>query len=370
MNPRAARSASGTNNQVAGVDEADIVKTDGRYVYLALNGALRIVEALEAARRLGDQAPRQRARALRRGRSRRRLHGERRRRQALHLRVRLRVRRRRHVDAHPRVRHRQSRGAQGRPADRSLRLAHGGAPHRERRCTPSSPTATRRHAVYATWPADLETCGTKERVVRAKFAKLKLDERAQDPARALGFRRSAKTASKSRSAAGSCAPRSATGRPSRRSSRSTSRRQDARGHRRRSRAARARSSRPTTALYLSVVHQKADADGRWYSFYPVGRRGQRNPQVQVSARTPARRATWGAASSPATCSTSSRWTSGTATCASRRRAGASRSRAWRARCRSSPRARAATWSASARSRRSRPARTFARCASTAIAATW
>jgi len=44
--PRAAESASGTNNQVVGVDEADIVKTDGRYVYLAMNGALRIVEAL------------------------------------------------------------------------------------------------------------------------------------------------------------------------------------------------------------------------------------------------------------------------------------------------------------------------------------
>lgn len=43
---RSARRASGTNNQVAGVDEADIVKTDGKYVYLALNGALRIVEAL------------------------------------------------------------------------------------------------------------------------------------------------------------------------------------------------------------------------------------------------------------------------------------------------------------------------------------
>ncbi|MBI5532837.1 MAG: beta-propeller domain-containing protein [Deltaproteobacteria bacterium] len=41
-----ARSASHTNNQVAGVDEADIVKTDGRYVYLAINGALRIMEAL------------------------------------------------------------------------------------------------------------------------------------------------------------------------------------------------------------------------------------------------------------------------------------------------------------------------------------
>src|SRR5690606_31971616 len=44
--PRRARVASGTNNQVAGVDEADIVKTDGRYVYIAANGALRIVEAM------------------------------------------------------------------------------------------------------------------------------------------------------------------------------------------------------------------------------------------------------------------------------------------------------------------------------------
>lgn len=38
--------ASKTNVQVAGVDEPDIVKTDGRYVYMVANGALRIVEAL------------------------------------------------------------------------------------------------------------------------------------------------------------------------------------------------------------------------------------------------------------------------------------------------------------------------------------
>lgn len=43
---QAAQSASGTNTQVAGVDEADIVKNDGRYVYVAMNGALRIIEAL------------------------------------------------------------------------------------------------------------------------------------------------------------------------------------------------------------------------------------------------------------------------------------------------------------------------------------
>ncbi len=41
-----AKSHSRTNNQVADVDEADLVKTDGTYVYLTLNGALRIVEAL------------------------------------------------------------------------------------------------------------------------------------------------------------------------------------------------------------------------------------------------------------------------------------------------------------------------------------
>ncbi|MBW2459143.1 MAG: beta-propeller domain-containing protein, partial [Deltaproteobacteria bacterium] len=43
---RRAQSASHTNTQVAGVDEADIVKNDGAYIYLAMNGALRIVEAL------------------------------------------------------------------------------------------------------------------------------------------------------------------------------------------------------------------------------------------------------------------------------------------------------------------------------------
>lgn len=41
-----ARVFSGTNNQVAGVDEADIVKTDGEWVYLVSNGALRIIEAM------------------------------------------------------------------------------------------------------------------------------------------------------------------------------------------------------------------------------------------------------------------------------------------------------------------------------------
>src|SRR5262249_2081057 len=43
--PERAEQASGTNNQVVGVDEADFVKNDGRYIYLAQNGVLRIVDA-------------------------------------------------------------------------------------------------------------------------------------------------------------------------------------------------------------------------------------------------------------------------------------------------------------------------------------
>lgn len=40
-----ATDVSGTNNQVAGVDEADFVKNDGQYLYVVENGALRILRA-------------------------------------------------------------------------------------------------------------------------------------------------------------------------------------------------------------------------------------------------------------------------------------------------------------------------------------
>lgn len=43
-----ATSTSMTNNQVQGVDEADFVKNDSKYVYTVVNGALRIVEAWPA----------------------------------------------------------------------------------------------------------------------------------------------------------------------------------------------------------------------------------------------------------------------------------------------------------------------------------
>jgi inhibitor of cysteine peptidase len=46
--PPAAPEHSGTNNQVAGVDEADMVKTDGYYIYAATGGRVVIVKAFPA----------------------------------------------------------------------------------------------------------------------------------------------------------------------------------------------------------------------------------------------------------------------------------------------------------------------------------
>lgn len=43
-----ATQTSGTNNQVANVDEADFVKNDGQYLYIVANGALRILRAFPA----------------------------------------------------------------------------------------------------------------------------------------------------------------------------------------------------------------------------------------------------------------------------------------------------------------------------------
>jgi Beta propeller domain len=48
-NGEKASQSSGTNNQVAGVDEADFVKNDGQYLYIVANGALRILKAWPAS---------------------------------------------------------------------------------------------------------------------------------------------------------------------------------------------------------------------------------------------------------------------------------------------------------------------------------
>ncbi len=44
-----AGSASSTNNQVAGVDEADFIKNDTKYIYTVANGALHVIDAFPAA---------------------------------------------------------------------------------------------------------------------------------------------------------------------------------------------------------------------------------------------------------------------------------------------------------------------------------
>ena len=63
---RRAASASGTNDQVEGVDEADLVKNDGAYVYVASHGALLIAAALPP-KRLDHDAARRSEGAARRG---------------------------------------------------------------------------------------------------------------------------------------------------------------------------------------------------------------------------------------------------------------------------------------------------------------
>jgi hypothetical protein len=57
-NAGGAKQASGTNNQVAGVDEADFIKNDNKFIYAGINGALRIIEAFpgDRAREVGRVA--------------------------------------------------------------------------------------------------------------------------------------------------------------------------------------------------------------------------------------------------------------------------------------------------------------------------
>ena len=48
---------SGTNNQVAGVEEADIVKTDGRFIYAVLDGELLVIDADPASLAVRSRTP-------------------------------------------------------------------------------------------------------------------------------------------------------------------------------------------------------------------------------------------------------------------------------------------------------------------------
>ena len=265
--PAQAQSASGTNNQVAGVDEADIVKTDGRYVYLGVNGALRIVEAMNprvvsitklpgVVRELfvqGDRA-------------------------VVYT-----------SSSTPRPRCTYGYDCQFAGDGTStnvlvLDIANRAAPRLARQVELSGALmAARRigntvHTVvadndapeprYQTWPADLETCGSKESVVRAKFARLKIENerklrerkawlptiREQGNERALceGLLRTAMPDGAAFTTVASFDLRDDV------SPTTTSTIQ----------------SRPgavfasSNALYLSVVHRRGGFNGRWYSFYP------------------------------------------------------------------------------------------------------
>lgn len=262
----AAKTASGTNNQVAGVDEADLVKTDGRYVYLASNGALRIVEALSprvvSVTRLAGTV------------------------------------REMFVEGDRAVVYAAIGGTGSPRCTYGYDCAFGGdgsstkisvfdltsraEPRLVREIELSgSLLAARRignavHTVvaegdqsgpgYETWPADLDTCGTDESIVRAKFAALKRENE-----RKLRAKPRFPTIRDRGAAAPVCASLLRTAMHDGQAFTtvvSFDLRDDAAPP-----VTASLESRPgavfasSDALYLSVVHRKEDA-GRWYSFYP------------------------------------------------------------------------------------------------------
>jgi hypothetical protein len=265
--PKAAESASGTNNQVVGVDEADIVKTDGRYVYFSMNGALRIVEALNpkvlsVTRMTGDV-------------------------------------REMFIEGDRAVVYTAS-GARGRPCTYAYDCQFAGdgtatritvfdisnrsAPKQLRQIDFSgSLMAARRigktiHTVvadndaqtanYNTWPDDLETCGTKEEVVRKKFAQLKIENERK--IRGNVWFPTIKEGSQEKPMCGGLLETGVKDGQAFTTISSFDMFDDKTPP-----VTATIQSRPgavfasTNTLYMSVVHQKNAAKGRWYSFYPT-----------------------------------------------------------------------------------------------------
>ncbi len=265
--PKAAESASGTNNQVVGVDEADIVKTDGRYVYFSMNGALRIVEALNpkvlsVTRMAGDV-------------------------------------REMFIEGDRAVVYTAS-GARGRPCTYAYDCQFAGdgtatritvfdisnrsAPKQLRQIDFSgSLMAARRigktiHTVvadndaqtanYNTWPDDLETCGTKEEVVRKKFAQLKIENERK--IRGNVWFPTIKEGSQEKPMCGGLLETGVKDGQAFTTISSFDMFDDKTPP-----VTATIQSRPgavfasTNTLYMSVVHQKNAAKGRWYSFYPT-----------------------------------------------------------------------------------------------------
>ena len=271
--PAAARTASGTNNQVASVDEADIVKTDGRYVYLAANGALRIVEALKPKMLSVTMLPGN-AREL-------------------------------FVEGDRAVVFSSTGNAQKRctyaydcafAGDGSatnvivLDIADRNAPKVIRQIDLSgSLIAARRigntvHTVvsdgdtqappYETWPADFEMCGTMEPAVRAKFQRLKADNERKIRKQVSTFPTIAEKGSEQPMCTPSGITKGVNGllRTAIRDGQAFTSvvSFDLRDDKTPATTA-TLESRPgavfasADALYLSVVHQKQNAAGRWYA---------------------------------------------------------------------------------------------------------
>jgi hypothetical protein len=264
---RAASRASRTNNQVAGVDEADIVKTDGRYVYLAMNGALRIVEAMKP-RVLSTTRVAGKARELF-------VEGDR-------------------AVVYTSIGASKARCTYGYDCQFSgdgsatqilvFDVANRARPKLLRRLELSgSMIAARRignavHTVvadgdspepeYETWPADLQSCGTPQSVVQAKFARLKRDNERKILARGAMLPKIRERGVEQSLCGGLLRTALNDGRAF-----TTLVSFDLADDRTPATTATIQ-SRPgavfasADALYLSVVQQRRGRAGRWYSFYP------------------------------------------------------------------------------------------------------
>ncbi len=264
--PRKADSASSTNNQVAGVDEADFVKTDGTYVYVASNGALRIVEAMNprivsvtrlpgSVREMFVEGNRAVVYTASGAGGKRCTYGY----DCVFAgdgtATRILV-----YDisnrAEPKLARQIDLSGSLMAARRIGRAVHTVVADAD------SPTAA-----YSTWPAGLQTCGTREAIVRAKFAQLKAEnerkivantwfptirEKGVEKSMCGGLMRTAFSDGQAFTTVvsfdlGDDATPATTA---------------------------TLQSRPGAvfasgnALYLSVVHNKSGAGQRWYSFYP------------------------------------------------------------------------------------------------------
>lgn len=264
---RSAGRYSGTNNQVATVDEADIVKTDGRYVYFAANGALRIVEAMSPHIVSVTKLPGQTRELF--------IEGDR----AVvytsygHVRApctygydctfggdgsttRIAV-----LDIkdreHPKVKREIDLSGSLIAARRIGNTVHT--------VTADGDTP---NPAYETWPADLEMCGTPEATVRAKFEKMKAENERKIRAKTTAFPTMTENGKSTPMCSGlyQTAMRDGQAFTSVVSFDLTDDVTPPTSATMQSRPGAVFASQ--NALYLSVVHQKnAQTNGRWYSYY-------------------------------------------------------------------------------------------------------